>query len=120
MLDLTDPKQRADIETKIQQAREQDNQNYQRLRRNAQAVYHAMEGWRCVDTPEDWQRVCEESRQAYQSGQFLIEHLGAESYLEPSLMAILWQLRRGLLDAGENKSAADMMLADLSVLSYYN
>ena len=120
MLDLTDPQQRADIETTIQQAREQDTQHYQRLRGDARAVYHALEDWCRVDTPEDWQRICEESRQAYQSGQFLIERLGAERYLEPTLMAVLWQLRRGLLNEGEDRSAADMMLADLSVLSYYN
>src|SRR5262245_17509166 len=120
MPNFDDPQYRAELETRRQQALDRDDQRYQRLRRNARAVFPALEGWREVATEHSWERICEHSREAYQSGRFLLERLGAERYLEPQLMALLWQLRQGLLKEGEDRSAANMMLADLSVLSYYN
>ena len=48
---------------------------------------------------EDWMLVCEESREAYESGGFLLERLGADRYLDPKLMATILSLRRRLLKA---------------------
>jgi hypothetical protein len=49
----------------------------------------------------------------------LLEWLGAEPYLDPSLMATLWSLRQTLL-AESGSTAADAMLVDLASLSYYH
>src|SRR5215204_4527355 len=69
------------------------------LRRNARAVFSAMEGWHRVQGEDDWIRTYEEAEEAYRTGRFLIERLGAERFLEPELMAVLVQLRRGLMGA---------------------
>ena len=90
-----------------------------RLRHDARAVWRAMEGWQRVGTEEEWLRTVEESRDAYRSGRFLVDRLGAERFLEPELMAVLWGLRRGLVEEGGG-TAAEAMLADLAVLAWYN
>lgn len=94
---------------------------YDRMRRGARAVGAAVEGWSSVRTTEEWEHVCDQAVAGYRSGQFLIERLGAERYLDPTLMATLWGLRDTLLaDLGEDPTMAEMMLVDLTVLSYYN
>jgi hypothetical protein len=59
-----------------------------------------MQGWQAIDrnTEAGWWQVCEEARERYYCGRFLIERLGAERFLDPSLIAILWQLRQALVD----------------------
>ncbi len=89
------------------------------LRRDARAVFSAMEGWQRVESAEDWVRTWEEAREAYGSGRFLVRRLGAERFLEPELMAVLWGLRRGLVEEGGG-SPSEAMLADLAVLAWYN
>ena len=46
------------------------------LRRDARAVFKAMEGWQRLETADDWVRTCEEAREAYGSGRFLVGRLG--------------------------------------------
>ena len=89
------------------------------LRHDARAVFSAMEGWQRVQSEDDWLRTYEEARESYRTGRFLIEHLGAERFLEPELMAVLVQLRRGLVGT-EEENASEAMAADLAVMSYYN
>lgn len=89
------------------------------LSRDARAVFAAMEGWQRVTTPEAWLATCEQAGQDYRSGRFLIERLGASRHLDPELMATLWGLRQKLVAEG-GKSAAESMLADVAVTSYYN
>jgi hypothetical protein len=78
-----------------------------------------MQGWDQVRSPEEWQEVCEEARRRYQSGQFLLERLGAERFLDPQLMATLWHLRQSLI-AQSGTTSTGLMLIDLAVMSYYN
>jgi hypothetical protein len=89
------------------------------LRRDARAVFSAIQGWQRVQSEDDWLRTNEEAQESYRTGRFLIERLGAERFLEPELMAVLVQLRRGLVgtDGGDPSEA---MAADLAVTSYYN
>jgi hypothetical protein len=72
-----------------------------------------------VTTPEAWEQTCLEAGKDYRSGRFLIEQLGASRHLDPELMATLWGLRQQLVTEGSG-SAAETMLADVAVLSYYN
>ena len=89
------------------------------LRRDARAVYKAVEGWQRVEGEAGWLRTVGEARAAYQNGRFLVERLGAERYLDPALMATLWGLRQALVAEGGG-TAAERMLADLAVVAYHN
>jgi hypothetical protein len=90
----------------------------QQLRRTARATYRAMEGWQRVASEQDWLRITEESREAYESGAFLLEQLGAERHLEPKLMATILALRQRLIDEWAITTAAETMLMDLALLNY--
>jgi hypothetical protein len=78
----------------------------------------AMQGWGCIRSPEEWQTACEDARKRYQSGRFIIERLGAERFLAPEVMAILWQLRQGLMEEYGTDSPAMTMVIDLAVMTY--
>jgi hypothetical protein len=80
----------------------------------------AFEGWGQIRSPEEWQAACEDAGKRYQSGRFLIERLGAERFLDPQLMATLWQLRQDLLEEYDAESPAMMMVIDAVIMSYYN
>jgi len=82
----------------------------------------AMQGWHAIDrnTEAGWRQACEEARQRYYSGRFLIERLGAERFLDPHLMAILWQLRQTFVEEYAAHSPTATMLIDLAVMTYYN
>ena len=111
-----------DLETRIQKAREEDQRRYKHLLWDARAVMCAMEGWQGIDrhTEAGWREACEEARQRYRSGRFLIECLGAERFLDPHLMAILWQLRQALVEEYCAETPTATMLIDLAVMTYYN
>ncbi len=68
---------------------EKDQQQAEQIRRNTQAVFRAMEGWQRVGSQDEWVKVCRESQTEYESGQFLLDRLGAERYLDPKLIATL-------------------------------
>ena len=92
----------------------------ERLRHDARAVFRAMDGWHRVQTQEDWQATVQKATEDLDSGGFLIDRLGAERYLDPEMMAVLLVLRRRLIDEHGATGAADLMLIDLAVLSYYH
>jgi hypothetical protein len=46
--------------------------------------------------------------------------LGAERFLDPQLMAILWQLRQTLVEEYSAETPTATMLIDLAVMTYYN
>jgi hypothetical protein len=120
MADITQSGEPVDIKTRLRQQQEKDDRCYQQLRCDAQAIFRALEGWQKIKTDADRLRVCEEGIAEWYSGQFFLERLGAARYLEPKLLAALFHLRRALLAEGEARTVADMMLVDLTVLSYYN
>lgn len=109
----------AEIEAWYQEWQADRDRRITQLRHDARAVFSAMEGWQRVQSEDDWVRAYEEARESYRSGRFLIERLGAERFLEPELMAVLVQLRRGLVGA-DGGSPSEAMVADLAVASYYN
>ena len=53
-------------------------------------------------------------------GGFLIDRLGAERHLDPAMMAMLLVLRRRLIDEHGATTAAELMMVDVAVLSYYH
>lgn len=115
---LTDNEE--ELDALLRQSQEEQERQYQQLRHNAQSVFRAFGGWEGVKSKKGWLKTLKRSREAYRSGRFLIERLGAELYLDPELIATLWQQRQGLLEEYKVESPAEMMLADLTVLAYYN
>jgi hypothetical protein len=130
MTDMRDETERGDIEptlrdvddrdAQLRAALEKDGQHARQLRWNTRATYRAMEGWQHVGSEEDWLKVCADSREQYESGQFLLERLGAERYLDPKLMATLLSLRQRVIAEWGITTAAEAMLVDLAVLNYYH
>jgi hypothetical protein len=81
----------------------------------------AMQGWGHIRSPQEWRTLCQEARQHYQSGHFLlIERLGAERFLDPQLMATLWQLRQDLMEEYGPDSPTATIAIDMAMMAYYN
>ena len=120
MPDVTSDAERGDIEARFRAALEKDRRHAEQLRRDARAAFRALEGWQRIGSQEEWVKVCEESQEEYQSGQFLLERLGAERHLDPKLMATLLFLRRRLVAEWGITTAAETMLVDLAILGYYH
>ncbi len=95
-------------------------ERHERLLHDARAVFRAMDGWSGIGTMEQWQAAVRQADEDYASGQFLIDRLGAERYLDPTLMAVLLVMRRRLIDERGAMSAAELMLVDMALLSYYH
>ena len=91
-----------------------------RLVQEAQALLRAMDGWSAIETAEDWDRTIVQADTDLQSGAFLIERLGGQRYLDPSLMGALVVLRRQLIEEHGACTAAEMMMIDSAILSYYH
>jgi len=91
-----------------------------RLTRDTRAVFRAMDGWGRVESLEAWQETVRKAADDIETGQFLIDRLGAERHLDPELMATLLVLRRRLIDEYGAESAADLMLIDVAVLAYHH
>jgi hypothetical protein len=108
-----------ELEAQFQAWQAERDQRAMQLRRDARAVFAAMQGWQRITTPEAWVETAEQAGRDYRTGRFFIERLGAERHLEPELMATLWGLRQKLV-AESGKTAAEQMLADVATVAYYN
>ena len=95
-------------------------ERHDRLQHDARAVFRALDGWSGIGTLEEWQAAVRQAEDDYACGQFLIDRLGAERYLDPTLMAVLLMMRRQLIDEHGAMSAAELMLVDMALLSYYH
>ena len=95
-------------------------ERHQRLKTEAQATLRALDGWSHIESQEDWLATLRQADADLGSGGFLIERLGAERYLDPVLMATLVALRRRLIDDHDAETAAEIMLIDSAVLSFYH
>ena len=116
---MNDPNKGALKPTRTE-ARDKARSPAQQLRWNARATHRAMEGWQRAATEKDWLRINEESQKEYESGGFLLERLGAQRFLDPKLMATILALRQRLIAESAITTAAETMLVDLAVLSYYH
>jgi hypothetical protein len=96
------------------------SQLHERLHSHARATSRAMDGWDNVRTPEEWQNIVEQASEQLDNASFLIERLGAERYLDPPLMAVLMGLRRRLIEEHGLQTAAELMIVDSAVLSFYH
>lgn len=109
----------AELEAQFQAWQAERDQRALQLRRDARAVFSAMEGWQRVESPEAWVETAEQAGRDYRTGRFFIERLGGSRHLDPELMAVLWGVRQQLIADG-GKTAAEHLLADVAVTAYYN
>jgi hypothetical protein len=96
------------------------NNQHQELMRQARGIFTAVKGRRGALTPEYWQRQLENAQVDYESGQFLVERLGADRQLDLQLVATLVRLRQQLVAEIDNPTAADQMMADTAIVAYRN
>jgi hypothetical protein len=96
------------------------SQHQERLRSDARAVFRAVEGWGTVKDQAAWEGVVQQAAADFANSHFLIDRLGAERYLDPPLMAVLLTLRRRLIDEHGATTAAELMIIDSAVLSYFH
>jgi len=90
-----------------------------KLVQEAQPLLRAMDGWSRIEGAEDWDRTVVQADEDLQSGAFLVERLGGERYLDPNLMAALVILRRQLIEEHGASTAAELMMIDGSLVSYF-
>ena len=95
-------------------------ERHQQLLTDAQATFRAMDGWSEVQTQEEWAHTVEQADEDFTSGHFLIDRLGGERFLDPPLIAVLLRLRRRLIEEQGATTAAELMMVDSAVLSYYH
>ena len=83
-------------------------------------IWRAMRQWNNVSTQEDWDKVVIQAKEDLDNGQFLINRLGGQLYLEPEVIAILLILRKGFTEMYGIKTPAEYMLVDMTLITYYN
>jgi hypothetical protein len=83
-------------------------------------IWRAMRQWNNVSTQEDWDKVVIQAKEDLDNGQFLINRLGGQVYLEPEVIATLLILRKGFTEMYEIKTPAEYMLVDMTLITYYN
>jgi hypothetical protein len=87
------------------------------LSQDAAALVRATRDGSFLDTDEDYKHLAERARRDYGRGTFLIDRLGAAGLLDPTLTAVLLDLRCGLL-ATYGRSSAAAMLIDQALAAY--
>ena len=117
---VTQPDGSHDLEAYMAEYHRRLAQRHQQLLTEARAAFRAMDGWAMVKSQEQWQETVQRAAEDLDTGGFLLERLGAERHLDPQLMAVLLVLRRRLIDEHGASTAADLLLIDVAVLSYYH
>jgi hypothetical protein len=87
---------------------------------NARGIFSSVKGRRGAATPEYWRKELENAEKEYESGQFLVNRLGADRQLDLQLVATLIRLRQQLIAEIDKPTAVDQMLADTAILAYRN
>jgi hypothetical protein len=109
-----------DLETYNREYQRALAERQERLVQESQALLRAVDGWRGIETPEDWQRTIRQAAEDLDTGGFLIERIGGQRFVDPPLMAALAVLRRRLIDESGATTAAELMMTDAAVLAYYH
>jgi hypothetical protein len=93
---------------------------FQKLKDEARAIYGLVNGRRSVRRPKDWAKILERAGDEIGNGRFIVRCLGAERFLDCETVAVLLSLRRNLISDLKSASAANIMMIDTAVISYYN
>ena len=73
-----------------------------------------------VRSQEEWLDTVDKAGADFLSGDFLIDRLGAERHVDPIMTAVILNLRTQLINEHEATTAAELMIIDVTLLSYYN
>ena len=73
-----------------------------------------------LQTQEDWERATELLHEDYRSGQFLLDTLGADRYVETRISMTILLIRKKMIEDLQIESAAEFMLMDAALMANYN
>jgi hypothetical protein len=92
------------------------DQEYQRLRFDAQASAGNMSRSPRLQSPDEWEGVVLKAAEDYRSGMGLIDQLGASGLLDPAMVGMLIAIRRSLFEETNASSARELVLIDMGWL----
>ena len=116
----SDPEAEAEAEAFERRVQAEANEQFKRLKDEAQAIYGLTRGRPGVRTQQQWAALLEKAGDELGNGSFIVRCLGAERYLEPEIVAVLVTLRQNLMAELPRVTAADIMMIDAAIISYYN
>ncbi len=90
------------------------------LKGEARALFGLVNGRRGVRRAEDWAKMLEKAGDEIANGRFIVRCLGAERFLDCETVAVLLSLRQNLIGDLKSASAANIMMIDTAIISYYN
>jgi hypothetical protein len=96
------------------------DQEYRRLRLDAQACQRSMSRSPRLQSPDEWEAMVTKAADDYRSGLALIDQLGAFGLLDPALAGMLLAIRRGLIEETNAASTDELVLIDMAVVAYAN
>jgi hypothetical protein len=110
----------AEFEARNRHHREWLDQEYRRLRLDAQACQRSMSRSPRLQSPDAWEETVTNAADDYRSGLALIDQLGAFGLLDPALAGMLVAIRRGLIEETNAASTDELVLIDMAVVAYAN
>ena len=90
------------------------------IKKNANVLKRTFPEFTKLKTQGDWERAYELAEDSFLSGQFLINNLGADRYVEPNIAVTLIVLRQKLIQDMQLDSAAEYMMMDVALTANYN
>jgi hypothetical protein len=112
--------ERAEVQARFREHRAAQDRTYQRLLDDAQACARAMRAAPLLDNDAAWEAAVVKAADDLRSGRALMDQLGADRLIDPTMAGRLLALRRGLIDDTNASSAGDFILIDMAVIAYAN
>jgi hypothetical protein len=94
--------------------------HFQKLKDESRAIFGQVHGRRGVRRAKDWAKMLEKAGDETANGRFIVRCVGAERFLDYETVAVLLSLRQNLISDLKSASAANIMMIDTAVISYYN
>ena len=110
----------AEFDARPNHRRELLDQEYRRLRLDAQACQRSMSRSPRLQSPDAWEATVIKAADDYRSGLELIDQLGAFGLLDPAQAGMLLAIRRGLIEEMNAASTDELVLIDMAVVAYAN
>ena len=110
----------AEFEARLRARGDRLEQEYRRLRLDAQACQRSMSRSPRLQSPDAWEATVTKAADDYRSGLALIDQLGAFGLLDPAQAGMLLAIRRGLIEETNAASTDELVLIDMAVVAYAN
>lgn len=92
----------------------------QRIKNHANVLKRTFPEISNLRTQDDFERAYVSIEDDYVSGQFLIDTLGADRYVEPKMAMTILMLRRRMIEDMQLNTVAQFMLMDAALTAHYN